>query len=189
MDPTMTRALTAAGAALARHGLVDAFGHVSARHDKNPQRFLLSRNLSPNQVTAADVMEYGLDGEPVDFTNRVTWRGIMISGVPNMAYAFGYFRHSWTLRLDLVNDVIGRIFDRMAERDASVVVPELRPQDAGMELRPWVELENFGPGYVHRCRDRMFRQGDRDPWTHMHEHDHERVALPGADVDDGLRYR
>ena len=45
---------------------------------------------------------FTVDGEPVDFTDRVTWRGIMINGVPNMAYVFGYFRHSWTLRVDLV---------------------------------------------------------------------------------------
>jgi monooxygenase len=64
-----------------------------------------------------------VDGEPVDFTKRVTWRGIMISGIPNMAYAFGYFRHSWTLRVDLVNDVIGRIFERMAEQGATTSAP------------------------------------------------------------------
>jgi Predicted flavoprotein involved in K+ transport len=132
---------------------------------------------------------FRVDGELVDFADRVTWRGIMISGVPNMAYAFGYFRHSWTLRIDLVNDVIGRIFERMAERGATAVVPALRPEDEGMPRLPWSDLNNFNPGYVLRSQDRMFRQGDREPWTHMHEHDHERVALPEADVDDGLRYR
>ncbi|MEU6697837.1 NAD(P)/FAD-dependent oxidoreductase [Pseudonocardia sp. NPDC046786] len=177
-------------------------GRVSVATDTIDEFTEKGVRLSSGEVIEADIVvtatgfdlsvfgdiPFRVDGEPVDFTRRVTWRGIMISGVPNMAYAFGYFRHSWTLRLDLVNDVIGRIFDRMAERGASTVVPQLRPQDAGMELRPWVELDNFGPGYVQRCRDRMFRQGDRDPWTHMHEHDHERVALPGADVDDGLQY-
>lgn len=132
---------------------------------------------------------FTVDGEPVDFGTRVTWRGLMISGVPNMAYAFGYFRHSWTLRVDLVNDVVARILTHMAEQGATTVVPALRPQDAGMPLRPWSDPDNFNPGYVMRSQDRMFRQGDRDPWTHMHEHDHERVALPAADVTDGLEYR
>jgi monooxygenase len=145
-------------------------------------------------ATGFDLAVFGgipfiVDGEAVDFAQRVTWRGIMISGVPNMAYAFGYFRHSWTLRVDLVNDVVGRIFERMAERGASTVVPQLRDEDAGMPLLPWVDAENFNAGYVMRSQDRMFRQGDRDPWTHMHEHDHERAVLPGADLDDGLRYR
>jgi cation diffusion facilitator CzcD-associated flavoprotein CzcO len=132
---------------------------------------------------------FTVDGEAVDFANRVTWRGLMINGVPNMAYAFGYFRHSWTLRVDLVNDVVERIFRRMAERDASVVEPRLRPGDEDMPLLPWVAEDNFNAGYVMRGRDRMFRQGDRDPWTHMHEHDHERAVLPEADLDDGLTYR
>jgi cation diffusion facilitator CzcD-associated flavoprotein CzcO len=145
-------------------------------------------------ATGFDLAVFGdvpftVDGEPVDFANRVTWRGLMISGVPNMAYAFGYFRHSWTLRVDLVNDVVERIFARMAERGASTVEPRLRPQDEGMPLLPWVAEDNFNAGYVMRGRDKMFRQGDRDPWTHMHEHDHERAVLPEADLDDGLQYR
>jgi monooxygenase len=132
---------------------------------------------------------FRVDGEPVDFAKRVTWRGLMISGVPNMAYAFGYFRHSWTLRVDLVNDVVGRVFERMAERGATAVVPTLRPEDADMPLLPWSAPENFNSGYVMRSQDRMFRQGDRDPWTHMHEHAHERSSLRQADVEDGLEYR
>jgi monooxygenase len=58
-----------------------------------------------------------------------------------------------------------------------------------MPLLPWSDPENFNAGYVVRSQDRMFRQGDREPWTHMHEHDHERTALPEADLDDGLQYR
>jgi len=141
-----------------------------------------------NLAVFADI-PFRVDGEPVDFADRVTWRGMMISGVPNMAYAFGYFRHSWTLRIDLINDVVGRVFERMAERGATTVVPTLRPEDDGMPRLPWSDPENFGPGYVTRSQDRMFRQGDREPWTHMHEHDHDRVALPEADLDDGLQYR
>src|SRR4051795_6913193 len=56
---------------------------------------------------------FTVDGEPVDFTERITWRGIMISGVPNMAYVFGYFRHSWTLRVDLIADLVCRLLAHM----------------------------------------------------------------------------
>lgn len=58
---------------LAEQGVVDAFGHVSVRHPQNPQRFLLSRSLSPAQVTAADIMEYGLDGEPINPAGRASY--------------------------------------------------------------------------------------------------------------------
>ncbi|WP_224386894.1 NAD(P)/FAD-dependent oxidoreductase [Pseudonocardia sp. ICBG1293] len=132
---------------------------------------------------------FTVDGEPVDFSTRVTWRGLMVSGIPNMAFTFGYFRHSWTLRVDLVNDVVARIFDRMQDRGTGVVTPTLRPQDADMPLLPWMPEENFNAGYVRRSQHAMFRQGDREPWTHMHEYSHDRTALPAADLDDGLQYR
>ena len=132
---------------------------------------------------------FSVDGEPVDFTNRVTWRGVMISGVPNMAYVFGYFRHSWTLRADLVSEFVCRLMAHAQEKGASVVVPELRPEDADMPLRPWAEPENFNAGYVMRSVHLMFKQGDREPWTHLLEYAQERTALPAADLDDGsLRY-
>jgi cation diffusion facilitator CzcD-associated flavoprotein CzcO len=178
-------------------------GKVSIATDKIEQFTEKGVQLASGEVIEADIIvtatgfnlavfgdiPFSVDGEPVDFSRQVTWHGMMISGVPNMAYAFGYFRHSWTLRIDLVNDVIARIFERMAERGASTVVPTLRPGDEDMPLLPWSNPDNFNPGYVMRSQDKMFKQGDREPWTHMHEHDHDRVALPAADVDDGLQYR
>ncbi|WP_246632806.1 NAD(P)/FAD-dependent oxidoreductase [Pseudonocardia nigra] len=128
---------------------------------------------------------FAVDDEPVDFTQRVTYRGIMISGVPNMAYVFGYFRSSWTLRADLVSDFVCRLLAHMEGKDADVVVPTLRPEDADMALLPWADPENFNPGYVMRSMHRLFKQGDREPWTHMHEYAEEHRALPAADLDDG----
>jgi cation diffusion facilitator CzcD-associated flavoprotein CzcO len=131
-----------------------------------------------------------VDGAPVDFTERVTWRGIMISGLPNMAYIFGYFRHSWTLRVDLVSDLVGRLLATMRDKGATMVVPTLRPQDEDMRLRPWCDPGDFNPGYVMRSQHILYKQGDREPWTHLLEHDEEREILPMADLDDGtLAYR
>jgi cation diffusion facilitator CzcD-associated flavoprotein CzcO len=145
-------------------------------------------------ATGFDLSVFGdipfrVDGEPVDFTERVTWRGLMISGVPNMVYTFGYLRHSWTLRVDLVEDFVERLDAHMRERGARTVVPALRPQDADMPLLPWIDEDNFSSGYVMRGRDRMFRRGDREPWTHLKEYAQERETMPAADLDDGLEYR
>lgn len=137
-----------------------------------------------NMTVLGDVA-FSVDGEQVDFTDRVTWRGIMINGVPNMAYVFGYFRHSWTLRVDLVSDLVGRLLAHMEGKGATVVVPRLRPEDAGMQLRPWADPENFNAGYVMRSQHLLFKQGDREPWTHLHEHEQERRTLPTADLEDG----
>jgi monooxygenase len=133
---------------------------------------------------------FAVDGEPVDFTGRVTWRGIMISGVPNMAYTFGYFRHSWTLRVDLVSDLVLRLMANMRAKGATMAVPALPPDEAGMPLRAWSDPEDFNAGYVMRSSHILFKQGDRQPWIHLLEHQEERDILPAADLDDGtLRYR
>ena len=135
-------------------------------------------------------ISFTVDEEPVDFPSRVTWRGMMISGVPNMAYVFGYFRASWTLRADLVSEFVCRLLAHVQERGATTVVPTLRPQDADMQLRPWAVPENFNSGYVMRSADRMFKQGDREPWVHLLEYAEERTALPALDLDDeSLAYR
>ena len=141
-------------------------------------------------LSAFGDVAFTLDGEPVEFPERVTWRGIMISGVPNMAYVFGYFRHSWTLRADLVSDLVCRLFETMETKGATMVVPTLRPEDADMQIRPWSDPENFNAGYVMRSQHVLFKQGDREPWTHMLEHGEEAELLPKADLEDGtLVYR
>jgi cation diffusion facilitator CzcD-associated flavoprotein CzcO len=132
---------------------------------------------------------FTVDGEPVDFTQQVTYRGIMITNVPNMAYVFGYFRASWTLRADLVSQFVCRLLTKMDEQGTPIVVPQLRPEDADMPLLDWSDPENFNPGYVMRSQHRMFKRGDREPWTHLKEFTEERDVLPTADLDDGLVYR
>jgi HCOMODA/2-hydroxy-3-carboxy-muconic semialdehyde decarboxylase len=58
--------LVAANRILAEHGVIDAYGHVSIRSPRDPQRFILARNIAPETVQAEDLLEYGLDGEPLD---------------------------------------------------------------------------------------------------------------------------
>ncbi len=133
---------------------------------------------------------FAVDGAPVDFTGRVTWRGIMISGVPNMAYVFGYFRHSWTLRVDLVCDLLVRLLANMRDKGATMVTPALRAEDKDMPMRPFVDQENFNAGYVMRSQHLLYKQGDREPWTHLLELKQEQDLLPKVDLDDGtLAYR
>ncbi len=61
-------------------GVVDAFGHISARHDKRPDRFLLARNMAPGNVTAADIVEFDLDGNPVNADGRKVYLERFIHG-------------------------------------------------------------------------------------------------------------
>jgi HCOMODA/2-hydroxy-3-carboxy-muconic semialdehyde decarboxylase len=62
--------LVSANHILFKEGVVDGFGHVSVRDERDPERFLLSRSIAPATVTARDVMEFGMDGEPLDARGR-----------------------------------------------------------------------------------------------------------------------
>jgi len=64
-NPTLVEDLVAANRILAMQGVLDAYGHVSVRSDRDPARFLMSRSLAPQLVTAADIQEYGEDSEPI----------------------------------------------------------------------------------------------------------------------------
>jgi monooxygenase len=128
-----------------------------------------------------------VDGQEVDWADTVTYRGLMFTGVPNLAYVFGYFRASWTLRADLIADFVCGLLAHMKEIDKSMVVP-VRDDDG--ELRPWVEPDNFNPGYLTRSLHKMPKQGTEVPWRLEHDYSLEKQLLPDADLDDGtLEYR
>ncbi len=128
---------------------------------------------------------FTVDGLALDPSECVTYRGLMFTGVPNLAYVFGYFRYSWTLRVDLLSDFVCRLLSHLDELGASMVVPRLREDDADMELLPWVDPENFNPGYLARSMHLMPKQGDRAPWQLPHDYMVEKEELPAADLDDG----
>jgi cation diffusion facilitator CzcD-associated flavoprotein CzcO len=133
---------------------------------------------------------FSIDGQPLDFAQTVTWRGAMFTGVPNLAWVFGYLRASWTLRADMMGDLVCRLLQHMDDRGAQVVLPALRPQDAGMALLPWITPDNFNAGYVQRGVHLLPQQGDHAPWVHGQDYASERQSLPQADLDDGaLLYR
>ena len=79
-DPQLIEDLVAANRILADHGVLDGYGHVSARHDRDSNRYLLSRSLAPALVTADDIMEYDLDSNPVDAQDRTLYVERFIHG-------------------------------------------------------------------------------------------------------------
>jgi len=130
-------------------------------------------------------ISFSVDGEPVDFSDTVTYRGMMFTGVPNLAWIFGYFRASWTLRADLIGDFVCRLLNHLDELGASRVTPALRPEDAEMPILPWIDPDNFNPGYLMRSVHLMPKRGDKDEWQHTQDYWVEKDALPKADLDDG----
>ena len=130
-------------------------------------------------------IRFSIDGEPLNFAECVNYRGMMFTGVPNMAWIFGYFRAaSWTLRVDLVADFVCRLLQRMDRVGARKVMVALREEDADMTLLPWIDGETFNPGYLMRDVRLLPKRGDKPEWTHSQDYWWEKDALPQVDLDD-----
>jgi cation diffusion facilitator CzcD-associated flavoprotein CzcO len=127
---------------------------------------------------------FAIDGKPLDFGSTVTYRGMMFTGVPNMAWVFGYFRASWTLRTDLVADFVCRLLTHMKEKAVSKVVPTLRPEDHNMPLLSWIDPENFNPNYLMRDMHLLPKRGDKPEWQHSQDYWAEKDQFPAIDLDD-----
>ena len=127
---------------------------------------------------------FEIDGKPLNFADTVTYRGMMFTGVPNMIWVFGYFRASWTLRADLIGDFICRLLTHMEEKGATMVTPALRPEDKDMALGPWIDPENFNPGYLMRGMHLLPKRGDKPEWQHTQDYWAEKDLFPTLDLDD-----
>lgn len=126
-----------------------------------------------------------LDGTAFDVTESVTHRGIMLSDLPNLVHVFGYLRTSWTMRADLVSDYVCRLLQHMEDTGAISVTPRTQPGDVPKERRPWIDPENFNPGYITRALSRLPQQGTRAPWIMTQDYYVDRVDLPKAEFNDG----
>lgn len=124
------------------------------------------------------------DGQPIDFAETVTYRGMMFTGVPNMAWIFGYFRASWTLRVDLIGDFVCRLLRHMDTTGATSVEPALREEDADMPIGSWIESEDFNPGYLMRSMHLMPKAGNKPEWRHTQDYWNEKDIFPKIDLND-----
>lgn len=130
-------------------------------------------------------IEFDVDGEAVDFSDTVTWRGMMFTGVPNMCWVFGYLRTSWTMRADLIADFVCRLLGHMDDKGVDVVTPALRDDEQDMERGPWVDEDNFNAGYLVRGMHRLPKQGTHLPWRHTQDYYFDKDDIPNADLEDG----
>src|SRR5690606_4338811 len=125
---------------------------------------------------------FTIDGRPLDLAETVTYRGMMFTGVPNLLWIFGYFRASWTLRVDLLCDFVCRLLAHMEAKGAQRVAVALRPEDRDMPLLPWIDPENFNPGYLMRAIDELPRRGDKPEWQHTQDYWREKDEIPAIDL-------
>ncbi len=130
-------------------------------------------------------IEFTINGKPLEFSECWAHRGIMFSGIPNLAWVFGYLRTSWTMRANLVSDFVCRLLKHMEETGTDMVTPELREEDKDMPSLEFVDAENFNAGYLRRNIHLMPRQGDRKPWVFSQDYYTEKDEIAEADLEDG----
>lgn len=124
-----------------------------------------------------------LDGVPVRLPEHVAYRGVMLSGIPNMAFAIGYTNASWTLKVGLLTRWFSRLLTHMDRHGLSAAVP-VAPE--GLQTRP---LLDFGAGYVQRSLADLPRQGTQEPWLMTMNFLADRRDLQkGNLVDEYLRF-
>ena len=104
-------------------------------------------------------MSLSVDGEPVDPSGTLAYKGMMLSGVPNFAFTVGYTNASWTLKADLVSEYVCRLLRHMDARGYRQCVPV--NDDPAVQTRP---LLDFAAGYVQRSVHMLPKNGSRAPW-------------------------
>ena len=129
-------------------------------------------------------MDFEVDGEPIDFSQTRTYKGLAYSDVPNLVTTFGYINASWTLRVDLVSGFVTKVLNHMKATGTNQATPRLRASDAGMPERPWID--DFSSGYMQRMMPLLPKQGDREPWLNSQNFLKDVKALRKAPIDDGV---
>ena len=131
-------------------------------------------------------IRFAVDGVEMPVNDRWTYRGIMMSDLPNLAWIFGYIRSSWTLRSDLIAKYVCRLLKHMDELGVRQVTPRLRETDVGMNGKAFIDPADFAPGYIRRGASRLPKQSDHEPWTNCQDYYDEAKKLPELPLDDDV---
>ena len=128
-------------------------------------------------------IELAVDGEDVRLPETMAYRGMMLGGVPNFAFAIGYTNASWTLKVDLTSEYVCRLLNHMDEHGQSIATPV--NDDPSVTEEP---LLDFQAGYVLRSQHMFPRQGSKPPWKVRQNYPRDAITLRfGAVAGDGMR--
>lgn len=122
-----------------------------------------------------------VDGQAVEPARTYSYKGMMYSGVPNLASAFGYTNASWTLKCDLTCDYVCRLLNHMKATGLRQATPQLG--EAAMDEEPWLD---FSSGYVQRSIDRFPKQGSQAPWKLHQNYALDLMNLRYSRLEDGV---
>ena len=127
--------------------------------------------------------EFTVDGAPVRIGDKLQYKGMMFSDVPNLSFTFGYTNASWTLKADLVAMYVCRLLNTMRRRGLRQATPRIGAEDVGVE--PFV---TFSSGYIQRAADTLPKQGSKKPWRLNQNYALDVMALKFGSVDDSMEF-
>lgn len=125
-------------------------------------------------------IEFSADGVPQDPTERMVYRGCMLSDVPNFAFTVGYTNSSWTLKADLVAEYVCRLLKHMDEKGYKTAMPH--NDDPSIKEEP---LLNFPAGYVMRAMERFPKAGSKAPWKMRMTYHQDYMEIRRGKLEDG----
>lgn len=125
-------------------------------------------------------MKLSVDGKPEDAGDKMLYKGVLIERLPNLAWIIGYTNSSWTLKLDIAAEYLGRLFNYMKRRDLDVVIPE----DIDKSRLEEGILDTLNAGYIQRGKHRLPRQGKHYPWQIYMNYRQDRKMLIDDSVED-----
>ncbi|EFL08692.1 NAD(P)/FAD-dependent oxidoreductase [Streptomyces sp. AA4] len=134
------------------------------------------------RVIAFGGIDLTVDGEVINPSEQLVYKGMMLGGVPNLAWCIGYVNASWTLRSDLVSRYVCRVLNHLSRNGFDTCVPH-PPALPPARRRP---IMNLTSGYLTRAASALPRQGDRRPWLMRQNYLLDAADLRLSRVDDGV---
>jgi cation diffusion facilitator CzcD-associated flavoprotein CzcO len=125
-------------------------------------------------------IELSVDERPVELPQTTSYRGTMLGGVPNMAFAIGYTNASWTLKADLTCEYVCRLLNHMDAHGYEQCTPD--DSDPTIEREPMID---FSSGYVQRAIEQFPKQGSKTPWRLYQNYARDILSLRFGAVEDG----
>ncbi len=137
-------------------------------------------------ATGLDLLGFGgmalrVDRKPVEIGNTMSYKGMMLAGVPNLAYVVGYTNASWTLKSDLTGAFVCRVLRQMQRSGAAVCMPAMPGAD--VKPQPWVD---FSSGYIQRSLHQFPVQGSSTPWRLNQNYLRDLLDLRFGRLEDGV---
>jgi cation diffusion facilitator CzcD-associated flavoprotein CzcO len=132
------------------------------------------------ELVALGGVDLSVDGAKIELANTLSYKGMMYTGVPNLASCIGYTNASWTLKCDLTCEYVCRLLNHLEKSGYRRCTP--RASDPSVVPQPLID---FSSGYVQRAMHKFPKQGSRAPWRLYQNYALDTLALGYGSLEDG----